>query len=76
MEAVVATTIIKLFEVLPEQLQDRALEHMREYIKDIQDEAKWSESFLRTQSQLVATARKARKEISEGKAKPMDISLL
>jgi alpha/beta superfamily hydrolase len=66
------TTMIKMFESLPEPVQERVVEHMREYIEDIRDEVKWSESFSRTQSKLVAAARQARKEISEGKAVPMD----
>lgn len=70
------TTMIKMLESLPEPIQERVVEHMREYIEDIRDEAKWSESFSRTQSKLVAAARQARKEISEGKATPMDLKKL
>ncbi len=76
METTATNTMIKLFETLPEQLQDRALEHMRAYIMDMQDEAKWSDSFSRTQNRLVAAAQQARKEIAEGKAYPMDINQL
>jgi len=65
-------TMMKMLESLPEQIQERVLEHMREYIEDIRDEAKWDESFTRTQTNLVAAARQARKEIAEGKASPMD----
>jgi len=65
-------TMMKMLESLPEQIQERVLEHMREYIEDIRDEAKWDESFTRTQTKLVAAARQARKEIAEGKASPMD----
>lgn len=66
-------TMMKMFESLPEQVQERVLDHMREYIEDIRDEARWSESFSRTQRKLVAAARQARKEVSEGKASPMDV---
>ncbi|MDO9262894.1 MAG: hypothetical protein Q7U02_02930, partial [Desulfosalsimonadaceae bacterium] len=59
-----------------EPLQDRVLEHMRDYIEDIRDEAKWNESFSKTQNKLVAVARHARKEIGEGKTVPMDIEKL
>jgi len=61
-------TMMKLLESLPEQLQDRVLEHLRDYIEDIRDEVKWNESFSRTQKKLVTTARQARKDIAEGKA--------
>ncbi|MBF0548846.1 MAG: hypothetical protein HQM08_30780 [Candidatus Riflebacteria bacterium] len=70
------TTMIKMLESLPEQIQERVSEHLREYIKDIRDEAEWKESFSRTQNKLVAAARKAKKEIVEGKAMPMDIKKL
>ncbi|MFA5354551.1 MAG: hypothetical protein WC291_10010 [Thermodesulfovibrionales bacterium] len=65
-------TMMKMLESLPEQIQERVLDHMREYIEDIRDEAKWNDSFSRTQTRLVAAARQARKEMSEGKASPMD----
>ena len=69
-------TIIKMLETLPEQLQDRVVEHVREYIEDLRDEARWNESFSRTQDKLVAAARQVRKEIAEGKATPLDIEKL
>jgi hypothetical protein len=68
--------MIKMLETLPEQLQDRVLEHMREYVEDIKEEARWSESFSKTQGSLVAAAREARKAIAEGKATPLDIEKL
>jgi hypothetical protein len=76
MESSTTVTMTKMLETLPEQLQDRVLEHMREYIEDIRDDAKWTESFSRTQNKLVAAARKARKEISEGKAAPLNMERL
>ena len=69
-------TIIKMIETLPMQVQDRVVEHLREYIEDIRDEMIWNESFSRTQANLVAAAQQARKEIAEGKAIPMDIAKL
>lgn len=69
-------TMIKMLETLPEPLQDRVLEHMRDYIEDVRDEAKWSESFSKTQSKLIAAARRARKEIGKGKSTPLDIKKL
>jgi hypothetical protein len=70
------TTMIKMLESLPEPLQDRVLEHMRDYIEDLRDEATWSESFSRTQDKLVAAARRARKDMAEGRAAPMDMEKL
>lgn len=71
-----AATMMKMLESVPEQLQEEVIEHMRDYIEDIRDEARWKESFSRTQDKLVAVARQTRKEISEGKASPMDIEKL
>ncbi|MEA1969007.1 MAG: hypothetical protein U9N77_12415 [Thermodesulfobacteriota bacterium] len=76
MDSAAAITMVKLFETLPEHLQERALEYMREYINDMRDEAKWNNAFSKTQNGLAAAAQKARKEISEGKSQPMDISQL
>ncbi|SLM28796.1 conserved hypothetical protein [Desulfamplus magnetovallimortis] len=76
MNSAATVTMIKLFETLPENLQERVLEHMREYINDMEDERKWNLSFSKTQNSLAAAAQQARKEISEGKSKPMDIKQL
>jgi len=74
MEMTTATTMtmIKMIETLPEEIQERVLDHMRDYIDDIREETMWSESFSKSQSKLVAAARQARKEITEGKAAPLD----
>ena len=69
-------TIIKMLETLPDQAQDRVVEHLREYIEDLRDELLWDESFARTQDNLVSAAQQARKEIAEGKATPLDIEKL
>jgi hypothetical protein len=71
-----AMTVIKMLETLPAHSQDRAVEHLREYIEDLRDEALWDESFSRTQGNLISAARKVRREIAEGKAKPLDIESL
>jgi hypothetical protein len=69
----VGITMIKMIESLPEPVQERALEHMQQYIEEIRDELKWHESFGDSQSKLVAAARQAREEISRGKAAPMNL---
>jgi len=69
-------TIIKMLETLPEQLQDRVVEHVRQFIEDLRDEFRWDESFSRTQEPLVTAARLARKEIGEGKASLLDVEKL
>ena len=69
-------TMTKMMERLPEPAQDQALEHLRHYIAEMRSEQRWDKLFDETQDQLVAAARKARKEIAEGKAQPMDFSRL
>jgi hypothetical protein len=69
-------TMMKMIESLPEPVQERALEHMQQYIEDIRDELKWNESFGNSQSKLIATARQAREEILQGKATPMNVEAL
>ena len=69
-------TITKMLETLPVQLEDRVVEHLREYIEELRDEAIWADSFFQTQNSLIDAARQARKEISEGKATALDIEQL
>jgi hypothetical protein len=69
-------TIVKMLESLPEQFQDRVVEHLREFIGDMRDEALWEESLSQTQEKLANFAQQARREIAEGKATPMDFEKL
>jgi hypothetical protein len=65
-------TVIKIMETLPEATQNQVVEHLREYLEDIQDETNWDRAFERTQDRLVAAARRARQEIAAGEARPLD----
>jgi hypothetical protein len=76
MDTSAATTMIKMLETVPDQLQETVVEHMRDYIEDIRDDAKWKESFSRTQDKLIAAARQARQEIAGGMSSPLDIEKL
>ena len=69
-------TVIKMMESLPETAQEQVIEHLRHYIEDLQDELQWDISFKKTQQQLVAAAQRARQEMAEGHAKPMDYDQL
>jgi glycerate-2-kinase len=68
--------LVEIVEALPSTLQEQVVEHLREYIADLQDEQQWDESFSRTQSALVAAARKAKQEKAAGKAEVMDYNQL
>lgn len=70
------TTVVTLLETLPENVQVRVIEHLREYLLDLQDEADWDEQFKKTQSALTRAAQRAKKEISEGAAQPLDYDQL
>lgn len=69
-------TVVKMMESLPIETQERVAEHLREYISDLQDEARWDESFRKTQDHLVSAARRAKQEIAEGQASAMDYEQL
>jgi hypothetical protein len=76
MSSTAVTTIVKMLESLPVEVQDRVAEHLREYIDDLQDEMRWNKSFQRTQSKLIAAAQRAKQEITEGQATAMDYDQL
>jgi hypothetical protein len=70
------TTIIKMVESLPEDLQERIAENIREFIADLEDEKRWDASFKQTQDNLVAAARQAKQEIAAGQSVPIDYDKL
>lgn len=70
------TTVIAMMESLPENLQEKVVEHLREYIAYLEDEKKWDNSFKKTQQQLINAARRAKQEIAEGKANLLDYDRL
>ena len=65
-------TVLKMIESLPENAQNRVLEHLREYIQELEEELKWEKSFNKTQPNLIAAAKRAKQQIAEGLAKPMN----
>lgn len=69
-------TVVKMMESLPEPLQERVVEHLREFLADLQDEMLWDAQFSRSQTRLREIARQAKREIEEGKAEPFDLQKL
>ena len=53
-------TIVQMMEPLPEPLQARVVEHLREYLLDLEDELGWDGLYKKREPQLVAAARRAR----------------
>lgn len=69
-------TVVKMLETLPAPAQERAVEHLREYIENLRDEAHWDAQFEKSSNKLSEMANRARKEIAEGKAVSMDFEKL
>jgi len=65
MSSAAITTVMKMMESLPLDVQDRVAEHLREYIDDLQDEIPGAILSTNT-TKLVAAARRAKQEIAEG----------
>ena len=61
-----------MMESLPEPAQDQMVAHLREYLADLQDEVRWDTLFKETRPQIIAAARRARQEIAQDHAQPMD----
>jgi hypothetical protein len=71
MTSTAVTTVLKMMESLPEDAQNQVVEHLRDYLEGLREETKWDKAFKSTQTQLIAAAQQARKEIAEGQAKPL-----
>jgi hypothetical protein len=69
-------TVVKMMESLPENVQEQLVEHLRGYLADIKDEMQWEASFKKSNSKLISAARRAKQEISEGLAVPMEYNNL
>ncbi|MGK7931970.1 MAG: hypothetical protein AB4041_11130 [Microcystaceae cyanobacterium] len=69
-------TVVKILESLSDSQQERVIEHLKEYMTNLEDEWQWNKSFEKSQSQLIAAARLAKQQIAEGLAQPMDYDQL
>lgn len=76
MSSTAIATLIKMIESLPEPTQDRVVEHLREYMAELEDDLEWDSQFSRTQKKLAAAARRAKQEIAQGLATPLDLGKL
>ena len=72
MSSTAVVTVVEMMESLPEPVQDRVADHLREYIENLRDEVQWDSTFKKTQAQLIAAAQRAKQEIAAGQAKPLD----
>jgi len=69
-------TMVKMLQSLPEALQGRVVNELRSVIVEAYDEAEWDMQFARKQEGLINAARKAKQEIAQGIAEPMDYEKL
>jgi hypothetical protein len=69
-------TAAKMIESLPEAVQERVVDDLRVLVEDARAEANWDYLIAQKKDGLAAAARKARKEIAEGKATDMDFDKL
>ncbi|MFQ6090430.1 MAG: hypothetical protein ACE5LD_03225 [Candidatus Bipolaricaulia bacterium] len=76
MSSTAIATIVKMLESLPEPAQEQVVEHLREYLADLQDEQEWDALFKKTRQQLLEAAQQAKEEIAKGQAEPMDYDRL
>ena len=65
-------TATKMLETLPESVQKEAVERLREYIAEIQDEQLWDQQFERTQDKLESFADEVLEALAEGGVESMD----
>lgn len=45
MSSAAIATLVKMVESLPNELQKKVIEHIRDYIADLEDEKRWDTSF-------------------------------
>jgi hypothetical protein len=76
MSSSAVATVVKMLEALPEPEQARVADHLREYLADLRDERQWDKTYKKTRPQLIAAARRAKREIAKGQAKPLDLGQL
>ena len=76
MSSATIATLVKMIESLPDPAQEQVVQHLREYLPDLQDEVRWEELIQRTQPGLVEAARKAKQEMAGGRAAPLDFDKL
>ena len=67
MPSAALTTVNTMLEALPPELQDRVVDHLRQYLEELRDELEWDQSFQRTEGGLAAAARRARQEVAAGR---------
>jgi hypothetical protein len=76
MASAAVETLIKMVESVPEPVQEKLVERVRELLHEMREDLKWEEVFARSQNKLADEAREVRKQIRSGLAEPMDLEKL
>lgn len=76
MSTTAIATVVTMLENLPESTQTQVVDHLREYLADLEDEAQWDMNFAQTESSLIAAAKLARQQKNAGKSEPMNFDRL
>ncbi len=76
MAAETLTAIEKMLKPLPDYAQQQVVEHLREYIAEMQSEWRWERLYKDKKTALEEIARQAKKQIAKGKAHPMNLDEL
>ena len=61
-----------MVEFLLSDAQEKLVDHICDYIAELDDEMRWDDSFKRTKTSLIAAARRVKQEIAEGRSMPMN----
>ena len=69
-------TIEKMLEPLPEYVQQQVIEHLREYLAEMQDERRWEQLYQSQRPKLEEMARSAKQQIAQDKARPLNLDEL
>ena len=69
-------TMTKMMKSLPESAQSQVVAHLREYIEYLVDELEWDMLIEQTRPKLIEAARRARQEVADGLAQPLDLEQL
>jgi hypothetical protein len=72
----VSETITRMVQSLPESLQVSVLEELEKIVAEKRDEVEWNMQFEGKQDQLIAAAKKVKKQIIAGKVEEMDYEKL
>lgn len=66
--------IEEMLAPLPEHRQQQVIEHLREYLAEIQSEERWEQLDQDYAPKLEKMAQRAKQQISEGIARPMNLN--